>query len=159
MDTLPQLIEQDIRRLDEVLGELLDKTDATVAAVIDLGGFLITSQSRASQFDLTTIAALASGTYLANQTIAGLVHEATFNSIYQQGEKHSLFVCAVDQYCLLAVIFEAVVGVGVVRYYATTAARHISHQLCLAHDRAPGAGLDLSELNLADTSELFTKKD
>ena len=31
--------------------------------------------------------ALASGAFLANQTIANLVHETNFNSVYQQGEK------------------------------------------------------------------------
>ena len=33
MATLPQLIEEDIRRLDDTLRELLAQTDATVASV------------------------------------------------------------------------------------------------------------------------------
>jgi predicted regulator of Ras-like GTPase activity (Roadblock/LC7/MglB family) len=159
MSTLPQLLEGDIRRFDEVLEDLLHKTDASVAAVIDHGGFLITSQGQTRNYDLTTIAALASGTYLANQTIAGLVNEAGFNCVYQQGETNSLFVCEVDQYCLLAVIFKANVGVGVVRYYAATAAQQLSLQLRAAHERAPDAGFDLSALNVADTQDLFGKKE
>ena len=74
------------------LRELLEQSDATTALIIDKGGFLITQQGDARQFDLTTIAALASGAYMANQTIANLVHETNFNSIYQQGEKFSMFV-------------------------------------------------------------------
>ena len=95
MATLPQLIEEDIQRLDDELRELLAKTDATTALVIDKGGFLINSQGDSRQFDLTTISALASGAFMANQTIANLVHETNFNSVYQQGEKFSMFVMLV----------------------------------------------------------------
>ena len=107
MATLPQLIEEDIQRLDETLREFIAQTDATAALIIDKGGFLITQQGDAQQFDLTTIGALASGAFMANQTIASLVNETNFNSIYQQGEKFSMFVINVDEHCLLVVIFKS----------------------------------------------------
>src|SRR5881409_3954502 len=112
MPTLPQLIEEDIQRLDDELRELLEKSDATTALIIDKGGFLISSQGDSRQFDLTTIAALASGAYMANQTIANLVHETNFNSVYQQGEKFSIFARCVGEECLLVIIFEAGRSVG-----------------------------------------------
>jgi predicted regulator of Ras-like GTPase activity (Roadblock/LC7/MglB family) len=158
MATLPQLIEEDIERLGGELRELLEKSDATTALIIDKGGFLITSQGDARQFDLTTIAALASGAFLANQTIANLVHETTFNSTYQQGEKFSMFVICVDDNCLLVIIFKAQVSVGAVKYFSIPAVKRIALQLQIAQDRDPGAGLDLSELNLADPSEVFKRK-
>jgi predicted regulator of Ras-like GTPase activity (Roadblock/LC7/MglB family) len=158
MPTLPQLIEEDVERLEAELRELLQKSEATTALVIDKGGFLISNQGDARQFDLTTIAALASGAYLANQTIANLVHETNFNSVYQQGQQFSMFVVCVDDYCLLAVIFKASVSVGLVKYYATPAARHIAAQLQVAQERTPSGGLDLSEMNLADASELFKRQ-
>ena len=77
MASLPQLIEEDIGRLDRELRDLLEKSDATTALIIDKGGFLISGQGDTRQFDLTTIAALASGAYMANQTIANLVHETS----------------------------------------------------------------------------------
>jgi len=158
MATLPQLIEEDIQCLDEALRELLEKSEATTALVIDQGGFLIASYGDARQFDLTTIAALASGAYLANQTIANLVHETNFNSVYQQGERFSMFVLCVDEHCLLVVIFKAHVSVGVVKYFALPAGERIAHQMRSAQKRDPGHGLDLSVLNLADTTELFKRK-
>ena len=158
MATLPQLLEEDVLRLDDHLRVLLEKTDATTALIIDKGGFLITSAGDTRQFDLTTIAALASGAYLANQTIANLVHETNFNSVYQQGEHYSMFVLSVDEYCLLVVIFRAQVGVGVVKYFAAPAAEQIARQLRLAQERDPAAGLDLSVLNLADTGDIFKRK-
>ena len=158
MATLPQLIEEDVHRLDDELRELLTQTDATTALIIDKGGFLITSYGDSRQFDLTTIAALASGAFMANQTIANLVHETNFNSVYQQGERFSMFVLTIDDYCMLVVIFRAQVSVGVVKYFAIPAAAHIAEQLLVAQQRDPGAGLDLSVLNLADTSDLFKRR-
>src|SRR5256885_3757035 len=154
MGTLPQLIEEDIQRLDDELRELLAKSDATTALIIDKGGFLISSQGDVRSFDLTTIAALASGAYMANQTIANLVHETNFNSVYQQGEKFSMFVLAVDDYCMMVVIFKASVSVGLVKYFGVPAAARIATQLQIAQERDPGGGLDLSVLNLADASEM-----
>ena len=158
MATLPQLIEEDIQRLDDELRELLEKSDATTALIIDKGGFLISSQGDSRHFDLTTIAALASGAFMATQTIAGLVHETSFDNIYQQGERFSMFVSTVDDSCMLVVIFKAQVTVGVVKYFAAPAGQRIARQLQLAQEREPGAGLDLSVLNLADTSDIFKRK-
>jgi len=158
MFTLPQLIEEDIQQLDSVLDELLTKTDATTTMIIDKGGFLIAHAGDERQFDLTTIAALASGAYMANQTIANLIHEPNFNSVYQQGDKYSMFVMSVDECCLLTVIFKAHLSVGAVKYFSGPAARYVARQLVIAAERNPAGGIDLSMLNLADPSEVFKKK-
>jgi predicted regulator of Ras-like GTPase activity (Roadblock/LC7/MglB family) len=159
MATLPQLLEEDIQQLDDGLRVLLEKTDATTALLIDQGGFLLTSQGDSRHFDLTTIAALASGAYMATQTIAGLVHETNFNSIYQQGEQYSLYAQRVDDYCILVVIFKAQVSVGLVKYYAAPAVEFIARQMTIAQERDPAASLDLSAINVADTRDLFKRRD
>lgn len=158
MATLPQLIEEDIQALDQVLREFLARTDATTALILDKGGFLLTHQGNAAEFDLTTIGALASGAYLANQTIANLVQETNFDSVYQQGENYSMFIANVDEHCLLLVIFRAQVGVGMVKYWAGAMLPRIAGQMQIAQQREPGAGLDLSALNLANPSELFKRR-
>jgi len=158
MATLPQLIEEDIHRFGVVLQELLKHTEASTALIIDKGGFLITSQGNADEFDLTTIAALASGAFMANQTIANLVHETNFNSVYQQGEKHSMFAISAGEETILVVIFESDKSVGVVKYFADPVVEKIVEQLKVAYEREPGEGLDLSVLNVADTTGVFKKK-
>jgi predicted regulator of Ras-like GTPase activity (Roadblock/LC7/MglB family) len=107
---------------------------------------------------LTTIGALASGAFMANQTIAGLVNEPNFNSVYQQGEKSSMLVVNIDEHCLLIVIFSASIGVGIMKYYATGAIKRIAHQLAAARTRKPDGGLDLSAINIADSESIFRKK-
>jgi predicted regulator of Ras-like GTPase activity (Roadblock/LC7/MglB family) len=158
MATLPQLIEEDIRKLDETLQEFLTQTDATVALVIDKGGFLITHQGAPGELDLTTLGALASGAFMASQTLAGLVGEKDFNHTSLQGEGVSLFTVNVDEHCLLLVAFPSKVGVGVVKYYSTRVVGRLARLLTEARLRDPANGLELSEINVADPTEFFRKK-
>jgi predicted regulator of Ras-like GTPase activity (Roadblock/LC7/MglB family) len=158
MGTLPQLFEEDIRTLNRALEELVVKSEASAAFIIDKGGFLITQCGQCKQFDIVTLAALSAASFAATQGIANLVSETNFSSVYQQGEAHSLLVVNVDEYCLLTVIFPAKVSVGAVKYFAVNTIKEIAKQLHIAYQRSPDAGLDLSILNLADTGPLFRKK-
>lgn len=157
MSTLPQLLEEDIAALDVSLRDLLRKTEADTALIIDRGGFLITQQGQFEELDTTTLAALSSASFAATQTIAGLIGEEDFSSVYQQGEKSSILVLNVDEYSLLVIVFPASISVGAVKYYAPVSIKKIAMQMKLAHERDPESGFDLSVLNIADTSVLFKK--
>jgi predicted regulator of Ras-like GTPase activity (Roadblock/LC7/MglB family) len=158
MATLPQLIEEDIKVLNEAMSELLSKSDSTCSLIIDKGGFVITQCGDTDPFDTVTLAALAAASYAATESIAHLVSETNFSSVYQQGEMNSLLVHNVDESCLLAVVFRAQISVGAVKYYATDTLKKVARQLNTAQRRTPDAGFDLSELNLADPTPLFIRK-
>ena len=155
---LPQLIEEDMREIDGALGDLLTKSEAISALVLDKGGFLITQCGDTRRFDTTTLGALAAAMYAATQGIASLVGEIDFTSVYHQGDNISLLVNNVDEHCLLLVIFRAQISVGAVKYYALGTIAQLAQQLRAAQARAPGEGYDLSVLNIADTADLFRKK-
>ena len=158
MATLPQLIEEDIGEINNALQELLIKSDATSTVVIDKGGFIITQNGRTQELDTMTLAALAAASFAATESIASLVGEPNFTSVYQQGDHSSLLVINVDEYCLLTVIFKATLSVGAIKYYAAETIKRISAQNKRAQQRTPGTGLDLSMLNMADPSGLFKMK-
>jgi predicted regulator of Ras-like GTPase activity (Roadblock/LC7/MglB family) len=158
MLSLPQLIEEDVAVLDAALGLLLIKSEAVAALIIDKGGPLIIQKGEHAQIDTTTMAALAAGSFCANQAIASLVGESDFSSIYQQGQTHSLLVMNVDDQLLLVVIFKAELSVGAVKYFAGTTVEAIAEQIRKARLRDPDEGIDLVELNLVDASVLFTRK-
>jgi predicted regulator of Ras-like GTPase activity (Roadblock/LC7/MglB family) len=144
--------------MESSLDELLQKSEATAALLIDKGGPLISQRGTLDGFDTTTMAALAAGSFAANEAIAGLVGESNFTSIYQQGEHYSLLVGNVGGNVLLIIIFKAAMSVGVVKYYAATTVQRVACQLEKAHARTPNASVDLVSLNLEDTSEYFKKK-
>lgn len=159
MHTLPQLIEEDMEQLNAVLAWVLTKSRASSAIIADKGGFLIAHQGGGGGLDFTTVAALASGAFMATQTIAGLIQEGEFDSVCQQGKQFSLFIQTVDENCMLLVIHSAQVGVGSIKYFAAEATRRIAHQMQLAQERDPSGGLDLSVLNLSNPGDLFKKRE
>jgi predicted regulator of Ras-like GTPase activity (Roadblock/LC7/MglB family) len=158
MPSLPQLIEEDIGVINDALQELLQKSDSTIAFLIDKGGFIITQVGRLADFDVMTLSALSAASFAATESIAGLVGESNFSSVYQQGEKNSLLVVNVDQHSLMAIIFRANLSVGAVKYFASDTVKRIAGQLENAQRRNPEGGLDLSELNMADPTPLFKMK-
>jgi predicted regulator of Ras-like GTPase activity (Roadblock/LC7/MglB family) len=158
MAPLPQLLEEDIRAIDESLLDLLQKSEATAALIIDQGGFLITKAGITQDFDTVTLAALAAASFAATQGLASLVSETNFFSVYQQGENFSLLVHNIDDHCLLTIIFKANISVGAVKYYAKDTVQDIAVQLKTAREREPGVGLDLSMENMADPTPLFKRK-
>jgi predicted regulator of Ras-like GTPase activity (Roadblock/LC7/MglB family) len=158
MPGLPPLIQEDVETLDGALDELLLKSEAAAALVIDKGGPLISQRGTADRFDTTTISALAAGSFCATQAIADLLGESQFASIYQQGERHSLLLSNIDENVLLIVIFKASLSVGIVKYYAADTVRRIMEQLQRAQQRSPDTSIDLVSMNVLDVSSIFRKQ-
>jgi predicted regulator of Ras-like GTPase activity (Roadblock/LC7/MglB family) len=158
MFTLPCLIQEDMDRMEAALDELIARSEASNAAILDKGGFIVASRGALESYDLTTLAALAAASFTANQAIANLIHETNFSSVYQQGDSFSMLVNNVDEQCLLVVIFKAQLSVGAVKYYARDTILRVIDQMEKARKRAPEEGVDLAMLNMSDTSQLFRKK-
>jgi predicted regulator of Ras-like GTPase activity (Roadblock/LC7/MglB family) len=156
MHTLPQLLEEDVNALDSALGELLAKSDAATAIITDKAGFCLVEKGDTENFDVTSVAALASGSFEATQAIARIINE-NFSCVYQQGEKYSLLVNNIDEQTVLIVIFPNSVSVGLVKFYGSDTIRACAEQFTKARNRAPGEGIDLAMLNIADTTGVFKK--
>jgi predicted regulator of Ras-like GTPase activity (Roadblock/LC7/MglB family) len=155
---LPQLIEEDLRVLDGALAALIGRSEAAMTMLIDQAGFLITQAGDSGQFDTTTMAALAAGSFAATQGMASLAHESNFTSLYQQGDSYSLLILSVDESCLLVVVFKTHISVGAVKYYAMGTVAQVGEQLKKARHRAPEINLDLAAMNLEDSCSFFHRK-
>ncbi len=158
MPGLPTLIEEDVQLLDGALDDLLRSTEAATALIIDKGGPLISQRGTLDNFDATTVAALAAGSFSATQAIAERIGETNFSNIYQQGDNHSLLLSNIDDNLLLIVIFKAAISAGAVKYYAAAAIERVGLQLKRARQRAPEALTDLVSMNVVDAANIFRKK-
>ncbi len=158
MGQFPQLIQEDLDLLNVVMGELLTKSEAHVALLVEKAGYLIHQCGNPASIDTTTFATLGSNAYNAVQFMAQLVNESKFTSMYQQGENFSTLMVNVDENSLLVVVFPTHLTVGSMKYYATPAAQAIAQRIVVASEREPGKGLDLSDLNPADVQALFKKQ-
>lgn len=158
MGQFPQLIQEDIDSLDAAMRDLLKKSEANVALLVEKAGYLIQQCGTQESLDMTTFATLGSNAYNAVQFMAQLVNESNFTSMYQQGERFSTLMVNVDENSLLVIVFPTHLTVGSMKYYATPAAKAIGDCIRRASARAPGHGLDLSDLNPTDVQALFQKK-
>ena len=159
MGQFPQLIQEDLDQLNVVMGELLAKSEAHVALLVEKAGYLIHQCGNPASMDTTTFATLGSNAYNAVQFMASLVNENNLSSMYQQGENFSTLMVNVDENALLVVVFGTHLTVGSMKYYAGPAAKRIAEQIHVAAGRADAHGLDLSDLNVADAQGLFQKRD
>jgi predicted regulator of Ras-like GTPase activity (Roadblock/LC7/MglB family) len=158
MPSLPQLLEEDVREIDAALRDFLLKSEATAALIAAEGGFLIFQQGDTSQFDPTSLGALAANAFSATQAIAGLLNETSFSTVYQQGLHYSILIGQVNRHHSLIVVFPSTTGVGAVKYFAAFAIQTIALQLNKAKERAPDQGFDPATLNMADASQVFRMK-
>ena len=89
---MPQwtLFENDFRLIDGVLDELLQRTNALAAHLIDRSGQVITSAGRVDDFDVTSFASLAAADFTANAELAQLMGEPTVNAVVNEGRLRSV---------------------------------------------------------------------
>src|SRR6476620_2913020 len=135
MGQFPQLNQEDIDHVDEVLRELLKKSEASIALLVEKAGYLIHQCGNPEQIDTTTFATLGSNAYNAVQFMASLVNESNFTSMYQQGENFSTLMLNIDENSLLVIVFPTHLTVGSMKYYAGPTVKGIASRILLASNR------------------------
>src|SRR3954452_20410349 len=157
MAQFPQLIQEDLDLLNVVMGELLTKSEAHIALLVEKAGYLIHQCGNPDSIDTTTFATLGSNAYNAVQFMAQLVNENNFTSMYQQGENYSTLMVNIDENSLLVIVFPTHLTVGSMKYYANPTVKTSTEQMQMVAKRKD-KGLDLSALDPADVQSLFQKK-
>jgi predicted regulator of Ras-like GTPase activity (Roadblock/LC7/MglB family) len=158
MSQFPQLIQADMDALDGEMRDLLRKSEANLALLVEKAGYLIHQCGSQEAMDSATFATLGSNAFNAVQFMAQLVNEGNFTSMYQQGERYSTLMLNVDENALLVLVFPTHLTLGSVKYYATPAALAIGASIRSAAARVGANSLDLSDLDPLDISEIFREK-
>lgn len=158
MGQFPSLNQEDITHIDDVMRDLLKKSEANIVLLVEKAGYLIHQCGNPEELDTTTFATLGSNAYNAVQFMASLVNESNFTSMYQQGESYSTLMTNVDENSLLVVVFPTHLTVGSMKYYSGPAVRSIASRIGEASLRSPGVGFDLSDLDARDVQALFQRK-
>ena|SRR2546423_9498727 len=114
---MPQwtLFEQDFKLIDDVLDELLQRTNALSAHLIDRSGQVITSAGRVDDFDVTSFASLAAADFTANAELAQLLGENTVDAVVSEGRHRSVYSRLLADRIILSVVFDKRSTLGLVR--------------------------------------------
>ena len=130
MQTTPILTIQTAERLLRALEDYLDKSEASLALVIDRGGIILTQHGAVKDSDASSIiAALAAGSFAATRELALRVGEQDCAALYQQGSQSHILITAVDDDALLVTVFDGHTTVGLVKFYSARAATRIAEIL------------------------------
>ncbi len=126
MNAIPVFTVEDIAILDSILADFLQKSDADLTIVIDRGGNVISQFGDIAIMDVTTIAALAAGSFAATRELAHRIGEVEFNALYHQGNGNHIFMNSVDDNTIMITVFGQRTTVGLVRFYAASTARSVA---------------------------------
>lgn len=154
---IPQLNEEDLAVFEAVLSDLVAKSEASTALIVERAGYLIHQHGKLEGFDATQVATLASNAFAATEFMANLIQEPDFSGMYQQGSTISTVTLNINPSCLLFVAFGAQLSVGAVKYFCSEAVRQLAAQFQVAQTRAPGKGIDLSDLNAESFRKVFER--
>jgi predicted regulator of Ras-like GTPase activity (Roadblock/LC7/MglB family) len=152
----PQLLEEDMNFFDLVLRDVVKKSEAMLAMIVEKAGYLIHQYGSTEAVDTVTLATLGSNAFNATQFMAQLVNEHNFASMYQQGETYSTLILNIDEHLLLVLVFGTQQTVGSMKYYAAPVVKQIAEQLKVASARGH-MGLDLCDMNPDDVQALFRR--
>jgi predicted regulator of Ras-like GTPase activity (Roadblock/LC7/MglB family) len=109
------LFENDFKLIDEVLDELLQRTNALSAHLIDRSGHVITSAGRTGDFDVMSFASLAAADFTANAELAALLGEPALDAVVSEGRDRSIYSRMLAERVILSVVYDKRSTLGLVR--------------------------------------------
>ncbi len=123
-----ELYGETFDKADGLLGELLAKSHARYAMIIDLKGFVLAHRKALwapKPPSLDSLATLIASNYSANLAIAKLFGEGGFKEMVQQGEAVGMYAEELGDKALLVSIFDTSAILGRVKLFTKKAAEDI----------------------------------
>ena len=118
MQALAILTIESAERLLKALEEYLDHSEASYALNIDRGGAILSQLGEIPpSVDVTTLSALAAGSFAATRELALRVGEAEFSALHQQGKHSQILICSIQDEAMLLTVFGPKTTLGLVRFY------------------------------------------
>ena len=124
---MPQwtLFENDFRSIDQVLNELLGRTNALSVHLVDRSGQLITSAGRTADFDATAFASLIAADFTANAELSQLLGEDSVEAVVSEGARRSVYSSMLAGRVIMCTVFDRRSTLGLVRFRAQRAAEEL----------------------------------
>jgi predicted regulator of Ras-like GTPase activity (Roadblock/LC7/MglB family) len=121
---MPQwtLFENDFRAIDQVLNELLEKTNALSVHLVDRSGQLITTSGRSADFDATAFASLVAADFTANAELSQLMGDASIDAVVNEGKSRTVYSRLLADRVIMVTVFDRRSTLGLVRLRAGRAA-------------------------------------
>src|SRR5215510_10347275 len=100
------LFEKDFRAIDQVLFDLLERTNALSVHLVDRSGQLITTAGRTADFDATAFSSLIAADFTANAELSQLLGEEKVEAVVSEGGKRSVYSCLLAERVIMSAVFD-----------------------------------------------------
>jgi predicted regulator of Ras-like GTPase activity (Roadblock/LC7/MglB family) len=151
----------DSRTVESALEELILRTQALSAHLVDRSGQLVASVGRRVEYDLTTFASLAAADLAANDELARLIGEPRVDGVACLGSLRSMVSTQVGEGLVLCVVFDRNSSLGIVRHRMRRAAERLWPLFSLLAQRfsppaaATASGQEFSDRAVEAVDELL----
>ncbi len=119
------LQEQQFQRIKNVLERLCVECAARVVFLVDRDGQPIAFSGEIGDMDTTSFSSLAAGNVAATTSMAQLIGEEVFPSVFHEGEHDSIYISVIGR-SLLVVVFDERSTVGLVKIRTKRASHEIA---------------------------------
>ncbi len=123
------LYKEDIDRINKILSHLITESASTYVLLINKDGNLISQVGFSPNINVTTLAALAAGSFASTKAIATLIGETEFSVMFHQGEKENIHISLVDEDVIMVLIFDDRTNLGLVKMIAGQAKSKLGEAL------------------------------
>ena len=112
------LYKEDIDRINKILSHLITESASSYVLLINKDGNLISQVGFNPNINVTTLAALAAGSFASTKAIATLIGETEFSVMFHQGEKENIHISLVDEDVIMVLVFDDRTNLGMVKMIA-----------------------------------------
>jgi predicted regulator of Ras-like GTPase activity (Roadblock/LC7/MglB family) len=131
------LTEASMAKMQRILATLFRDVDATAVVLVEKSGQLLALEGDTKGIDTVAVASLVSGSFSSSRAVAKLIGENDFVSMFQQGERTSIYMSALGTRDVLVVVFVDPAKTGLVKVHIEQAAKLLTSELQALMGSAP----------------------
>ena len=109
------MYEEEYRQISFLLNRLYREANARACYIIDKNGQLVAQAGETQGLDAVSLSSLIAGSIAATSSLAVLMGEKEFTTVFHEGVKDHMHVSMIGQKVILVVLFDQRTSLGMIR--------------------------------------------
>ena len=155
------MYEEEFRQISFLLNRLYREANSRACYIIDKYGQLVVHVGETQCIDNTSLSSLIAGSIAATSSLAKLMGETEFLSVFHEGQKEHMHVSIVGQRVILVVLFDQRSSLGLIRLRIKKITEELDKIFVSLAQKvtAPNKQTPFSEITDDDIDSLFQDDD
>ena len=126
---------EEVDKINELLSDFLDSSQAKAALLIDVEGHLVTKMGYTKSLDTESLSALIAGSFASTRQVARILGEKEFTEIFHQGTNDSIYISLIRERSMVVVVFDNRTTIGMVKFYLEEVSQKVGVVMKEAEDK------------------------